>query len=93
MKALPPNVHIVYELIGQSRYSGENHLPPKQVDLSHISLPELQRIFHAGPANLLIEGRRHVNRDKAERLQSLCSESIDTDAYDWEFHACWSDEK
>ncbi|HVO32555.1 MAG TPA: hypothetical protein VMU17_01490 [Elusimicrobiota bacterium] len=83
---------IAYKLTGRPRRKTDHDLPPIIIDLAHIPLPDLQRIFHVGPANVLIEGRRHVNREKAERLQAYCADSIDVDAYHWEFVAFWTDQ-
>jgi hypothetical protein len=69
---------------------GEAALPPREIELTHVPLYELQRIFHAGPNNRLLE-RRHVNEEKASRLQAFCSEQIDTQDYQWEFSGRWSD--
>ena len=85
------NAHIVYRLIGYPLRKKDADLPPREIDVSHVPLYELQRVFHAGPGNQLLE-RRHVNREKAYRLQSYCSEPIDTAAYRWEFSGRWSDE-
>ncbi len=84
---------VAYTLRGRPKLNGEVDLPPREIDLNHIELPILQRIFHVGPSNVLIEGRRHVNREKAERLQAYCSEQIDTQSYAWEFLAYWVAEK
>lgn len=84
-------VEIIYRLLGYPLRNEESDLPPKEIDLTHIPLPILQRIFHAGPANALLE-RRHVNHEKADRLQAYCAEQIDTHAYRWEFTAKWSDQ-
>jgi hypothetical protein len=89
---------IVYRLTGvphrrkkEDSSMEEPDLPPQDIDVSHIPLHELQRIFHAGPGNQLLE-RRHVNDEKASRLQAYCSETIDTRAYQWEFRGRWSDD-
>jgi hypothetical protein len=82
---------ILYRLTGYPLRGEDADLPPCEVDVSHIPLHELQRIFHAGPANRLLE-RRHVNDEKAHRLQSFCSMTIDTTAYRWEFSGRWSDQ-
>lgn len=92
------DVHVVYRLTGHpvrrkdadlpDRQAG---LPPREIDLTHIPLHELQRIFHAGPSNRLLE-RRHVNSEKASRLQSYCAETIDASQYRWEFSGRWSDQ-
>ncbi len=82
---------IIYRLVGYPLKGEDADLPPTEVDVTHIPLYELQRIFHAGPNNRLLE-RRHVNDEKAIRLQSYCSIVIDTRAYRWEFSGRWSDE-
>ncbi|OGR92704.1 MAG: hypothetical protein A2992_10410 [Elusimicrobia bacterium RIFCSPLOWO2_01_FULL_59_12] len=82
---------IVYRLTGDPLRRKEGDLPPREIDVSHVPLHELQRIFHAGPNNRMLE-RRHVNEEKASRLQSYCADSIDTKAYRWEFCGRWSDE-
>ena len=86
------DVKIVYRLVGTPVRKKDRDLPPRVIELSSIPLFELQRIFHAGPANQLLE-RRHVNDEKAHRLQSYLSEQVDTHAYRWEFTAQWSDEQ
>jgi len=83
--------YIVYRLKGYPLRKKETDLPPREIDLTHIPLPELQKIFHAGPGNALVE-RRHVNDEKAHRLQAYCAEAIDTRLYRWEFSGRWSDE-
>lgn len=83
---------IVYQLTGRPKRAEELDLPPRQIDLTHMPLEVLQRIFHVGPANLLVGPRRHVNREKAEWIQSYCAESIDCEQYDWQFKGVWSDE-
>jgi hypothetical protein len=83
-------VHIVYRLIGRPLRKKDSDLPPRVIDVTHIPLYELQRIFHAGPGNRLLE-RRLVNDEKASRLQAFLAESLDT-AYHWEFSGRWSDE-
>jgi hypothetical protein len=87
----PPDLHINYLLTGYPLHAKDADLPPRQIDMSHVPLHELQRIFHAGPNNRMLE-RRHVNSEKAHRLQSYCSEAIDTTAYRWEFAGRWSDD-
>lgn len=83
--------HVLHKLIGRPRWRAEEELPQREIFLSHIPLPVLQRIFHVGPTNLLLEGRRHINPEKAERLEAYCSEAIDTRSYDWELKAYWSE--
>jgi hypothetical protein len=85
------DLHIVYRLVGIPLRRKERDLPNRDIDVSHIPLFELQRIFHAGPANQLLE-RRHVNDEKAHRLQSYLAEQVDTHAYRWEFYGRWSDD-
>lgn len=87
-----PPLHIVYRLTGHPLCSADADLPPRIIEVTHIPLFELQRIFHAGPSNRLLE-RRHVNDEKAHRLQSYCSETIDTAEYRWEFVGRWSDDQ
>jgi hypothetical protein len=82
---------LVYRLIGYPLRRKDADLPPREIDVTHVPLYELQRIFHAGPANQLLEPR-HVNDEKASWLQAHCSESIDTKTYRWEFCGRWSDE-
>ena len=82
---------IVYRLVGSPLRKKDHDLPPREIDVSHIPLFELQRIFHAGPANQLLE-RRYVNDEKAHRLQSYLAEQVDTHAYRWEFSGRWSDD-
>jgi hypothetical protein len=91
-------VHVIYRLTGSpvrpkeaDGADSEAALPPREIDLTHVSLYELQRIFHAGPNNRLLE-RRHVNEEKASRLQAFCSEQINTKDYHWEFCGRWSDD-
>jgi hypothetical protein len=83
--------HIVYRLTGYPLRKEEADLPPREIDVSHVPLYILQRVFHAGPGNQLLE-KRHVNHEKAYRLQTYCAEPIDTTAYRWEFYGRWSDE-
>jgi hypothetical protein len=83
------DLHLIYTLTGTPLGKKNADLPPRQIDFTHVPLHELQRIFHAGPGNRLLE-RRHVNEEKASRLQSFCSETIEP-SYSWEFHARWSD--
>ena len=82
---------IVYRLIGHPLRPKDADLPPREINVTHIPLHELQRIFHAGPGNRLLE-RRIVNSEKASRLQSFCADAVDTAAYRWEFFGRWSDE-
>jgi hypothetical protein len=84
--------HVIYQLRGRPRRKSEEDPLIREIDLSHIPLHTLQHVFHVGPANILMEGRRHIGKEKAEHLQSYCSETIDTETYEWEFHAKWSDE-
>ncbi len=84
--------YIIYQLTGYPLRMEEADLPPREIDVTGIPLFELQRIFHAGPNNRLLE-RRHVNDEKASRLQAFCSESIDTANYRWEFCGKWSDQE
>ena len=91
-----PNAHIVYRLTGypnrrKDAEPTEEFLPIREIDLTEVPIHELQRIFHAGPNNQLLE-RRHVNEEKASRLQAYCSEQIDINAYRWEFRGTWSDQ-
>jgi hypothetical protein len=95
---LKATAHIVYRLTGRpirrkkaDSSDPEEDLPPREIDVSHIPLHELQRVFHAGPGNQLLEPRL-VNDEKASRLQAYCAEPIDTRAYRWEFRGRWSDE-
>ncbi len=83
-------VTIIYRLTGYPLREGEADLPPRVIDLTHVPLYELQKIFHAGPANRMLE-RRFVNDEKALCLQSYCSESLNTADYRWEFAGHWSD--
>lgn len=83
---------ILYRLTGRTRRPEEADLPPREIDLTHIPLHELQKIFHAGPANMLVQ-RSHVGKEKAQRLEAYCAEPIDTSAYHWEFEGYWSDQK
>src|SRR4029077_21202400 len=85
------DLHVVYLLTGTPQRKKDADLPPREIDVTHVPLHELQRIFHAGPNNRLLE-RRHVNDEKAHRLQSHLSESLDTAAYRWEFSGRWSDQ-
>jgi len=85
------NATIVYLLIGHPLKKKDADLPPREIDVSQIPLYDLQRIFHAGPANQLLE-RRHVNDEKAHRLQSYLAETVDTRLYRWEFFGRWSDD-
>ena len=93
----PPPATIIYRLTGtpirpkNADPDDEPMLLPRDIELTQIPLHELQRIFHAGPNNQLLE-RRHVNEEKASRLQAFCSEQIDTTAYRWEFCGKWSDQ-
>lgn len=85
---------VLYHLVGFPRLEAELDLPPKEIDLTHVPLEELQQIFHVGPANLLIgDGQRLVNSEKAHRLEAFCAERIDTTAYDWIFRGAWSDQQ
>ncbi len=88
----PTHLHVVYRLTGYPLHGKDTDLPPREIDVSQIPLYELQRIFHAGPSNPLLE-RRHVNSEKAFRLQAFTSEAIDTSAYNWEFSGRWSDDQ
>jgi hypothetical protein len=81
---------IVYQLTGYPLREKDADLPPRVIDVTHIPLYELQRIFHAGPNNRLLE-RRVVNDEKASWLQAYCAEPLDDD-YRWEFRGRWSDE-
>ena len=83
-------IHLVYTLVGRPLGDKDSDLPPREIDVTGIPLYELQRIFHAGPNNKLLE-RRLVNDEKASRLQAFCSEQINTDEYRWELTARWSD--
>ena len=85
------NAPISYRLTGYPLRKKDADLPPRDIDVTHVPLFELQRIFHAGPANDLVE-RRHVNDEKASRLQAFCSELIDTTSYRWEFRGYRSNE-
>ena len=84
------DAQIVYHLVGVPWRKKDRDLPNREIGLSHIPLFELQRIFHAGPANQLLE-RRQVNDEKAHRLQAYLAEPLDTHDYRWEFYGRWSD--
>src|SRR4051812_44758699 len=84
-------VRVIYRLLGHPMRGQAAERPPREIDLSHIPLHELQRISHAGPGSRLLE-RRHVNAEKAQRLQAFCAESLDLADYRWEFSGRWSDD-
>ena len=85
------DVYIVYRLTGYPLRGEEMDLPPRVIDVTAIPLYVLQRIFHVGPNNRLLE-RRHINEEKASHLQTYCTDQIDTKAYRWEFSGRWSDQ-
>jgi hypothetical protein len=87
----PTEAFIIYRLNRYPNRAEDMDLPPREIDLTSIPLFVLQRIFHAGPNNRLLE-RRHVNDEKASHLQAYTAEQIDTRAYRWEFCGRWSDQ-
>lgn len=82
---------ILYRLTGRSKRPENADLPTREIDLTHIPLYELQKVFHVGAGNQLLS-RHHVGREKAQRLEAFCGESIDTTEYRWEFEGYWSDQ-
>jgi hypothetical protein len=82
-------VHLMRRLRGFPKRSSEVDLPPREIDLSGIPIETLRRVFHAGNIHGLVPGRRHINHEKIEWLQSYISERLDPEEYRWEFVARW----